>query len=99
MLQKQGKVYIQQLLQYLCSSFVAMRLDTFLKMPPPLSIMARVLVWLLYVRVLTKKAKAPGTVQISALFSVQCADRFQRALRTLFNVDSLKNKIMGLMHF
>lgn len=53
--------------------------------------MARVLVWLLYVRVLTKNAKAPGTLQISALFSVQCADRFQRALRTLFNVDSCRN--------
>lgn len=79
-------------LLYLCSSFVAIRLDTFLKMPPPLSIMARVLVWLLYVRVLTKKAKAPGTVQISALFSVQCADRFQSALRTLFNVDSWKTR-------
>lgn len=31
----------------LCSSFVAIRLETFLKIPPPLSIMARVLVWLL----------------------------------------------------
>lgn len=77
---------------YLCSSFVAMRLDTFLRMPPPLSMMARVLVWLLYVRVLTKNAKAPGTLQISALFSVQCADKFQRALRTLFNVDSCRDK-------
>lgn len=78
---------------------MAIRLDTFLKMPPPLSIMARVLVWLLYVRVLTKNAKAPGTAHISALFSVQCADKFQRALKTLFNVDSCKisSKTISLM--
>lgn len=77
---------------------MAIKLETFLKMPPPLSIMARVLVWLLYVRVLTKNAKAPGTVQISALFSVQCADKFQRALKTLFNVDSCKiSKNISLM--
>lgn len=81
---------------------MAMRLDTFLRMPPPLSMMARVLVWLLYVRVLTKNAKAPGTLQISALFSVQCADKFQRALRTLFNVDScrndMKDSLMARLH-
>lgn len=69
-----------------------MRLDTLRKMPPPLSMMARVLVWLRYIKVLTRKAKAPSTAQISALFSVQWADRFHRALRTLFSVDSCEGR-------
>ena len=56
---------------YLCASLVAMRLDTFLRMPPPLSMIASVLVWLRCVSVPTRKPRAPSTEQISALFSVQ----------------------------
>lgn len=50
--------------------------------------MASVFVWLRYVSVPTRNARAPSTAHISALFSVQCADRFHKALKTLFRVDS-----------
>lgn len=73
---------------YLWSSLVAIKLETFLNIPPPLSMMARVFVWLRYVSVPTRNARAPSTAHISALFSVQCADKFHKALKTLFRVDS-----------
>lgn len=73
---------------YLWSSLVAIRLETFLSIPPPLSMMAKVFVWLRYVSVPTRNARAPSTAHMSALFPVQCADKFHKALRTLFRVDS-----------
>lgn len=73
---------------YLWSSFVAIKLETFRNIPPPLSMIAKVFVWLRYVRVPTKNASAPSTAHISALFSVQCADKFHKALNTLLRVDS-----------
>ena len=36
----------------------------------------------------TKNASAPSTAHMSALFSVQCADKFHKALNTLLRVDS-----------
>lgn len=54
--------------------------------------MASELVWHRYVSVLTRKPSAPSTEQMATLLSMLWADRFHRALRILFSVDSCKDK-------
>lgn len=51
--------------------------------------MAKLLEGVLYVNILTMKAKEPSTAHISDLFSVQWADKFHKADKMDFNVFSL----------
>lgn len=61
----------------------------FRKMPPAFSMMAKLFEGVLYVSMLTIKPRPPSTPHISDLFSVQWADRFQRADKIDFRVFSL----------